>query len=105
VATDYWTMFQKDVAEHSEFILRVPMDDSVDMGSGSVWVNFTLHYNQIVGALTSFWNGPCTTSTFVNTWDKVNDARYYDPRIKSTCGFNQGFLVGQQYGVEWHLFG
>ena len=100
VATDYWTMFQKDVTEHSEFILRVPMDDKVDMGSGSVWVNFTLHYNQVFGNLTSTWNGPSTTSTFVDTWDKVNDARYQDNRIKSECGFNQGFLVGQQYGLD-----
>lgn len=100
VATDYWTMFQKDVAEHPEFILRVPMDDKVDMGSGSVWVNFTLHYSQTFGNLTSTWNGPSTTSTFFNTWDKVNDARYQDNRIKSECGFNQGFLVGQQYGLD-----
>ncbi len=99
VATDYWTMFQKDVAEHSEFILRVPMDDKVDMGSGSCWINFTLHYNQIFGNYTSFWNGPCTTSTFFDTWDKVNDARYQDNRIKTECGFNQGFLVGQQYSI------
>jgi hypothetical protein len=100
VATDYWTMFQKDVAEHPEFILRVPMDDKVDMGSGSAWVNFTLHYSQVFGNYTSLWNGPCTTSTFFNTWNKVDDARYYDARIKSQTGFNQGFLVGQQYGVD-----
>ena len=100
VATDYWTMFQKDVAEHSEFILRVPMDDKVDMGSGSVWVNFTLHYSQAFANITSTWNGPCTTSTFFDTWDKVNDARYQDNRIKTECGFNQGFLVGQQYGLD-----
>ncbi len=100
VTTDYWSMFQKDVAEHSEFILRVPMDDKVDMGSGSVWVNFTLHYSQIFGNITSTWNGPSTTSTFFDTWDKVNDARYQDNRIKSECGFNQGFLVGQQYGLD-----
>jgi hypothetical protein len=100
VATDYWTMFQKDVAENSEFILRVPMDDAVDMGSGSVWVNFTLHYSQAFGNITSTWNGPSTTSTFVNTWDKINDARYQDNRIKAECGFNQGFLVGQQYGLD-----
>lgn len=100
VATDYWTMFQKDVAEHPEFILRVPMDDKVDMGSGSVWVNFTLHYSQIFGNITSTWNGPSTTSTFFDTWDKVNDARYQDNRIKTECGFNQGFLVGQQYGLD-----
>jgi len=100
VATDYWSMFQKDVAENSEFILRVPMDDKVDMGSGSVWVNFTLHYSQTFGNITSTWNGPCTTSTFFDTWDKVNDARYQDNRIKAECGFNQGFLVGQQYGLD-----
>lgn len=100
VATDYWEMFQKNVAENPEFILRVPMDDMVDMGSGSVWVNFTLHYSQTFGNITSTWNGPSTTSTFVNTWDKENDARFYDGRIKAECGFNQGFLIGQQYGVD-----
>ena len=100
IATDYWTMFQKNVAEHPEFILRIPMDDMVDMGSGSVWVNFTLHYSQTFGNLTSTWNGPSTTSTFYNTFDKVNDARYQDNRIKAECGFNQGFLVGQQYGLD-----
>ena len=100
VATDYWSMFQKDVAEHPEFILRVPMDDKVDMGSGSAWVNFTLHYSQVFGNYTSLWNGPTTTSTFFNTWNKVEDARYYDARIKPETGFNQGFLVGQQFGVD-----
>jgi hypothetical protein len=100
IADDYWTMFQKDVAEHPEFILRVPMDDAVDMGSGSVWVNFTLHYSQLFGNYTSTWNGPSTTSTFFDTWDKQNDARFYDDRIKPETGFNQGFLVGQQYGLK-----
>jgi hypothetical protein len=35
----------------------------------------------------------------VNTFDKVNDVRFYDDRIKSSCGFNQGFLIGLQYSV------
>lgn len=100
VVDDYWTMFQKDVAENPEFILRVPMDDNVTMGSGSVWVNFTLHYSQTFGNITSTWNGPSTTSTFFNTWDQQNDARFYDDRIKSQTGFNQGFLHGQQYGLD-----
>lgn len=100
VADDYWSMFQKDVAEHPEFILRIPMDDNVDMGSGSVWVNFTLHYSQVFGNYSSTWNGPSTTSTFFNTWDQENDARFYDDGIMSETGFNQGFLVGQQYGVD-----
>jgi len=100
VADDYFSMFQKDVAEHPEFILRIPMDDNVDMGSGSVWVNFTLHYSQLFGNYTSTWNGPSTTSTFFNTWNKEDDARFYDERIKSETGLNQGFLVGQQYGVD-----
>ncbi|MDD4971297.1 MAG: RagB/SusD family nutrient uptake outer membrane protein [Paludibacter sp.] len=102
VTDDYWSMFQKFVAEHPEFIFRVPMDDQVDMGSGSVWVNFTLHYSQVFGNITSTWNGPCTTSTFFDTWDKVNqnDVRFHDDRIKAECGFNQGFLYGQQYGLD-----
>lgn len=100
IADDYWSMFQKDVAEHPEFILRVPMDDNVTMGSGSVWVNFTLHYSQTFGNITSTWNGPSTTSTFFDTWDQTNDVRFYDDRIKSETGFNQGFLIGQQYGRD-----
>ena len=100
VTTDYWSMFQKDVAENSEFILRVPMDDNVDLGSGSAWVNITLHYSQTFGNITSLWNGPCTTSTFFDTWNKSEDVRFYDARIKKETGFNQGFLIGQQYSVE-----
>lgn len=100
IATDYWAMFQKDVTEHPEFILRVPMDDMVDMGSGSVWVNFTLHYTQVFGSISSTWNGPCTTSSFYSTFDLTNDVRSKDDRIKAECGFNQGFLAGQQYGLD-----
>lgn len=99
VADDYWSMFQKNVTEHDEFILRVPMDDNVDMGSGSVWVNFTLHYNQVFGNYTSLWNGPSTTKTFLETFDSENDARFYDDRNIGELGFNQGFMVGQQYSV------
>lgn len=98
VTNDYWSMFQYDVADHPEFILTVPMGDEVDMGSGSVWINFTLHYNQIFGTYTSFWNGGITTPTFYNSFDMVRDARFYDDRIRSTTGLNQGFLIGQQYG-------
>ncbi|WP_163712779.1 RagB/SusD family nutrient uptake outer membrane protein [Mangrovibacterium lignilyticum] len=100
VADDYWSMFQYDIAEHSEFILRVPMDDNVDYGDDVQWTNFALHYSQVFGSFTSLWNGPSTTSTFFNTWDMENDARFYDDRIKSVTGFNQGFLVGQQYGLD-----
>jgi len=100
VANDYWEMFQKNVAEHSEFILRVPMDDKVDMGSGSVWVNFTLHYSQTFGNINSLWNGPSTTKTFYETFDQENDARFYDDRNRAELGFNQGFMVGQQYAIN-----
>lgn len=100
VTDDYWSMFQWDVAEHPEFILRVPMDDAVELDSGDPWVNFTLHYNQLFGTYTSTWNGGSTTSTFFETWDMENDGRFYDDRIIPQTGFNQGFLVGQQYGVN-----
>lgn len=101
VTNDYWSMFQYNVDKsNSEFILVVPMSDDVDMGSGSVWINFTLHYNQVFGTYTSFWNGGCTTADFLNTFDQVNDARFHDERIKSQTGFNQGFLIGQQYDTK-----
>jgi len=100
VTDDYWSMFQFNVtSDHSEFILTVPMGDEVDMGSGSVWINFTLHYNQVFGTYTSFWNGGCTTADFFNTFDQVNDTRFYDDRIRSTTGLNQGFLVGLQHNI------
>lgn len=101
VTDDYWSMFQFDVTgDHPEFILTVPMSDQLDMGGGSVWVNFTLHYNQMFGNYTSMWNGGATTSSFVDTWDQDNDARFYDDRIMDETGFNQGFLMGQQYGPD-----
>lgn len=99
VTNDYWSMFQYKVTNHPEFILTCPMSDDVEMGSGSVWVNFTLHYSMTFGTYTSLWNGGCTTTDFVNTFDKVNDTRFYDGRIESTTGLNQGFLVGQQYDM------
>ena len=99
VTNDYWSMFQYNASNQPEFILTVPMSDDYDMGGGSVWINFTLHYNQVFGTYTSFWNGGCTTSDFVNSFDKVNDTRFYDSRIKSTTGLNQGFLIGQMYSV------
>lgn len=101
VTDDYWSMFQHDVTgDHPEFIFTVPMSDEYDMGAGSVWVNFTLHYSQTFGNYTSLWNGGSTTSTFFNTWDQQNDVRFYDDRIMDETGFNQGFLVGQQYGLD-----
>lgn len=100
LATDYWSMFQKFVEENDEFIFRVPMSDDVDMGSGHVWSNFTLHYSQTFGNINSLWNGPSTTATFYNKFDQANDIRVYDNRIKAECGFNQGFLVGQQYNTD-----
>jgi hypothetical protein len=75
------------------------MSDEVDMGSGSVWINFTLHYNMVFGSYTSFWNGGCTTKDFFNSFDQSNDTRFYDSRIESTTSLNQGFLVGQQYNI------
>ncbi|MCG8701725.1 MAG: RagB/SusD family nutrient uptake outer membrane protein [Bacteroidales bacterium] len=100
IANDYWSMFLYEVDEHPEFILRVPMDDNVDYGMDVQWTNPTLHYNQVFGNYTSLWNGPATTSTFFETWDEENDARFYDDRYMEIFGFNLGFLHGQQYNNE-----
>jgi len=38
--------------------------------------------------------------TFWETWTDDTDVRKYDDRLMSVTGFNQGFLVGQQYGPD-----
>jgi len=63
-------------------------------------VNFTLHYSQTFGNINSLWNGPSTTKTFYETFDQENDARFYDDRNRAELGFNQGFMVGQQYAIN-----
>lgn len=98
VADDYWGMFQYDNAKYlqnTESILSVIYDETIGL-TGSVWIPITLHYNQKFGSFTSLWNGCCTTPTFVNTWD-TSDKRFSDKRLISQLGFNQGFLIGQQY--------
>ncbi len=101
ITDDYWSMFQWDVTgDNEEFIFTIPMSDQIDMGSGSIWIEFTLHYNQVFGNYSSYWNGACTTSDFLDTWDQENDVRFYDDRNIATYGFNQGFLIGQQYDTK-----
>lgn len=99
VTDDYWTMFEYDNGNHPESIFVVVKNEDFNMGSGHVWVNFALHYNQTFGNYTSLWNGASTTPTFLNTWDTKDD-RYFDDRIISETGFNQGFLIGQQYNLN-----
>lgn len=98
IADDYWGLFQYDNAKYlhsTESILSVIYDETNGL-TGSVWIPITLHYNQKFGNFTGLWNGCCTTPTFVDTWD-VNDKRFSDKRLISQLGFNQGFLIGQQY--------
>ncbi|MDF1548158.1 MAG: RagB/SusD family nutrient uptake outer membrane protein, partial [Bacteroidales bacterium] len=97
IATDYWAMFQYPKSTEDEEIFVIIHNDEYDEGGGGVWVNFTLHYNQVFGTYTSLWNGGCITATFFDKWDQ-NDVRFYDDRNVDALGFNQGFLVGQQYG-------
>jgi len=99
IAPDYWAQFQYKNPDSEEGIFMTIHHDYNNEGGGGVWVNYTLHYNQVFGNYTSLWNGACITQEFWNTWTKTNagDVRKYDDRIKPVTGFNQGFLVGQQY--------
>lgn len=99
IATDYWGMFQYPASTENEGIFIIIHNDNFDEGGGGVWVNFTLHYSQGFGNYTSLWNGACTTESFLSSWD-TDDVRYQDNRNISSLGFNQGFLVGQQYNVD-----
>ena len=100
IAPDYWAQFQYKNPDSQEGIFMTIHNDNFDV-NGGVWVNYTLHYNQVFGNYTSLWNGACITQEFWNTWKQTDsaDVRKYDGRIIPTCGFNQGFLVGQQYQV------
>ncbi len=98
IAPDYWAQFQYKNPDSQEGIFMTIHNDQFDV-VGGVWINYTLHYNQVFGNYTSLWNGACITQEFWNTWKQTDstDSRRYDDRIKSVTGFNQGFLVGQQY--------
>lgn len=101
LADDYFALFADDNAQYAqqtEAILPIIFDSVLGIG-GYAWPQQSLHYSQIFGNFTSLWNMSCTTATFVDTWDET-DPRFRDDRTVSTCGFNLGFLVGQQYAVS-----
>jgi len=100
LADDYWKLFLADNAAYmnqTETVLPIIYDPAIGIG-GIPWINMTLDYNQAFGTYSSsnLWNGCCTTPTFLATWDQT-DPRFSDNRLKSTTGFNLGFLMGQQY--------
>jgi len=100
IADDYWSQFQYESPNTEESIFTFIRDESLSLGGGGVWNNFTLHYAQTFGNINSCWNGGCITRTFWETWTDATDVRKYDARIMPVTGFNQGFLVGQQYGPD-----
>lgn len=104
LADDYWKLYLADNAAYSnqtETILPIIYNSAAGIG-GTAWVNQSLGYNQTFGNYTSLWNGCCTTPTFFDTWDQT-DPRFHDERLKSACGFNLGFLVGQQYNAKGQM--
>lgn len=97
---DYWKLYLHDnsaEADATEAIFPIVYDQSMGV-SGQSWLNVTLHYAMNFGHY-SFWNGCCTTPTFVDTWDKT-DPRYTSDRLKKQVGFNIGMIEGQQYGID-----
>lgn len=101
LADDYWKMYlsnNADYANETEAILPIMYDQAAGV-AGNSWLNLTLHYSQTFNNFTSFWNGCCTTPTFLDSWD-TTDPRYSDGRLKSQTGFNIGILVGQQYSTS-----
>jgi hypothetical protein len=100
LADDYWKMFLYDNADYcdkTEGILPIIFDQASGT-AGNNWLNFTLHYSMTFNNFKSFWNGCCTTPTFVDSWDKT-DPRYTSDRLKSQIGFNIGIIGGQQYSI------
>ncbi|MCH3984783.1 MAG: RagB/SusD family nutrient uptake outer membrane protein [Prevotella sp.] len=101
LADDYWKLYLSDnatYADQTEAILPIVFDQEAGI-PGPGWCNMDLHYSQTFNNFTSFNNGPCTTPTFVDSWDR-SDPRFSDSRLKSQTGFNIGILIGQQYSVK-----
>ncbi|MEM8895836.1 MAG: RagB/SusD family nutrient uptake outer membrane protein, partial [Bacteroidota bacterium] len=55
----------------------------------------TLHYNQNP----SGWNGFTTLSDFYDTFEEADMRRYAETSAFESLGFNNGFLIGQQFNV------
>ncbi|MDD2962183.1 MAG: RagB/SusD family nutrient uptake outer membrane protein [Muribaculaceae bacterium] len=101
LADDYWKLYLADnsvYSDQTETILPIVYDCTAGL-KGIPWINITLHYNQKFNNYSNFWNGCCTTPTFLDTWD-TTDPRYQDNRLKSQIGFNLGILIGQQYAAD-----
>ncbi len=94
-----------DGNEVKEFIGSALPDFTYSLNSKLTYKNFDL---------SMFWYGSKGNKVYNNTANAIftktplnngnnvtkNDTRFYDDRIKSETGFNQGFLVGQQYGPD-----
>ncbi|MDO5970729.1 RagB/SusD family nutrient uptake outer membrane protein [Flavivirga aquimarina] len=113
---DYFSMFDPDNENHPEIIWSAKNElTSIRIGGRSVTRNTT---NGLSRGLIYFANdgttnltgsdAGCTLPGFLDTWDAVNDPRYYKENYPNEAGtiqfsdykMNRGFLEGQLYGIN-----
>lgn len=110
---DYFSMFDPANENHPEIIFAIKYEvTSPSLGGNSVTRNstngmsrgyFLTPSRSIRGS-----DAGCTLPGFLDTWDMVNDPRFFKenyPRAEGAVPLddyqiNRGFLIGQQYGAK-----
>ena len=104
---DFFRIFDSDNASHPEIIFAVDLNKEIRSHNTQVLAFVGMGRRQYIAAGTSGWNGFCTLTDFVDTWDET-DPRFYKevvPQDASTTswpvetfGQNRGLQEGLQYG-------
>jgi|AntAceMinimDraft_5_1070358.scaffolds.fasta_scaffold16542_2 hypothetical protein len=104
--TDFFRLFDADNDNHPEMIFAVDQREDFNL-SNSVLAFVGMGRRQFIAPGISGWNGFCTLTDFVDSWDE-NDPRFYKEVVPqnasttswpvATFGQNRGLQEGQQYG-------
>ena len=104
--TDFFRLFDEGNDNHPEIIFAVDQRKDFNL-SNQVLAFVGMGRRQYIAPGISGWNGFCTLTDFVDTWDET-DPRFYKEVVPqdasttswpvATFGQNRGFQEGLQYG-------
>ncbi|MBS9462795.1 RagB/SusD family nutrient uptake outer membrane protein [Flagellimonas sp. 389] len=111
---DYFSMFDPDNENHPEIIWSIKNEKTaVTIGGRSVSRNTTNGLSRgllyvVDGGFETGSDAGCTLPEFLDTWDEVNDPRFYKENYPNELvtipladyKMNRGFLQGQIYGLN-----
>jgi starch-binding outer membrane protein, SusD/RagB family len=104
--TDFFRLFDAGNDDHPEIIFAADQREDFNL-SNQVLAFVGMGRRQYIAPGISGWNGFCTLTDFVDTWDET-DPRFYKEVVPqnasttswpvATYGQNRGLQEGQQYG-------